>query len=156
MNASLWIRNHLTDRANAGLRRQVAALIPDGARVVEVGCANGRLLLDIAPRIERGFGIHLDARMIAYAERVAAQRGHRHLRFAAGDARHLRELLPFEPTVAVAFLILHQMARDDAVELLCQLAAVDAVLIADLVTPGSFLGRASLQLDEWMAGHLDR
>jgi SAM-dependent methyltransferase len=76
MNFSLWVRSNLTDRANAPLHRQLATLVPDGARVVEVGCANGRFLHELFPRIGTGLVLDLDAPLIAYARQKRQQAVH--------------------------------------------------------------------------------
>jgi SAM-dependent methyltransferase len=157
MNVSLWVRNNLTDRANAPLRRQLTALVPDGARVVEVGCANGRFLHELAPRISAGLGLDLDAPLIAYARQKARQAGHGHLQFVVTDARQVAQTLTFEPTVAVASLCLHEMERETAVHVLQQLGDVAGqLLIADFVEPDALFQRAFLHFDEWLAGHYGR
>jgi SAM-dependent methyltransferase len=157
MSLSLWMRNNLTDRANAPLRRQLAALVPNGAQVVDVGCANGRFLLELAPRIEYGLGIDLDAPLIAYARQAAATAGHTHLHFAVADARRLTATLTLKPTVAVACLCLHEMETETAVLVLQQLAPVTGhLLIADFVEPEARFHRAFLHVDEWLAGHYGR
>ncbi|WP_290650373.1 class I SAM-dependent methyltransferase [Aquisalimonas sp.] len=152
----LWVRNHITDRVNAPIRRQLASLIPSGARVVEVGCANGRLLLDVGWRVDCALGIDRDAPMIDAAIRSARRRNLPHLEFIAADARNLTQWLRFRPDLAVASLSLHEMPPRTAVAVLRQLALADTVLIADLVEPESGLQRALLHADEWIAGHLDR
>jgi SAM-dependent methyltransferase len=157
MNLALWFRNNLTDRANAPLRHQLAALVPDGARVVDVGCANGRFLHELAPRISAGLGLDLDAPLIAYARQTAQQAGHTHLQFAVTDACQVAQALTFEPTVAVACLCLHAMERETAVQVLQQLGDVAGqLLIADFVEPDALFQRAFLHFDEWLASHYGR
>jgi SAM-dependent methyltransferase len=153
---AVWFRRHLTDRANAPLRRRLAALIADGERVLEVGCANGRLLLELAPRISRGLGIDLDPALIAEARREAVAGSHP-LEFVVADAADLGRLRDFAPSTLVAALTLHEMPPATARDLLAAAAAGGSrLLIADLIEPEARLARVLVHLDERLAGHHDR
>jgi SAM-dependent methyltransferase len=67
----------------------IAPLLPEGARAVEVGCGNGRLLIELArrDRLVGALGLDLARSRIAFAEAWAAEEGFAdRLRFAAADA----------------------------------------------------------------------
>lgn len=154
---SLWIRDHLTDRSMAGLRRQVAGLVPDNASVLEIGSANGTLLLENAGRLGQCVGIDLDGAMVAAAEIRRAEAGHDNLRFVENDATELDNCLDFEPDVAVASLMLHEMPWDSAVDTLRAMARTSSqVIIADFIEPPNVLALLLLMLDETIAGHVNR
>jgi ubiquinone/menaquinone biosynthesis C-methylase UbiE len=66
------------DRVFADIRvrsdewRWLDARVPDGARVLDVGCGNGALLTLLAPRIASGVGVDASAGMISRARARAA------------------------------------------------------------------------------------
>jgi SAM-dependent methyltransferase len=66
----------------------IAPLLGEGARVVEVGCGNGRLLIELAQRdrLAGALGLDLARSRIAFADAWAADVGEDRLRFAAADA----------------------------------------------------------------------
>lgn len=57
------------------------------ARVLEVACGNGRLLIELARRgaLEEGRGLDIAASRIAFAEQWAADEAYGQIRFEAGD-----------------------------------------------------------------------
>jgi SAM-dependent methyltransferase len=66
----------------------IAATLKPGARVYEVGCGSGRLLVDLARRCDlaEGVGIDVATTRIAFAERWADDEGLAALRFTTADA----------------------------------------------------------------------
>lgn len=81
-----WTRNRYY---HDELAKFVRFLVPERARVLEIGCGDGRLLASLAPRT--GVGIDLSAGMV---ERAARQ--HPTLHFAQADAEDLPVRGPFE------------------------------------------------------------
>jgi SAM-dependent methyltransferase len=65
----------------------LGALLPDEARVLEVGTGNGRLLIELGRRgaLSEGLGIDLARSRIAFADDWARDLDLEHLRFEAGD-----------------------------------------------------------------------
>jgi SAM-dependent methyltransferase len=65
----------------------LAELLPDEARVLEVGTGNGRLLIELGRRgvLTEGLGIDLARSRIAFADDWAKDLDLEHLRFEAGD-----------------------------------------------------------------------
>ena len=61
------------------LHRTYRSIIPEGQRVLELGCGEGDLLAALKPSV--GFGVELDPEMVRRAERR-----HPELRFIAADA----------------------------------------------------------------------
>jgi len=119
----------------------LAGVLPAGARVLEVGCGNGGLLIDLARRgaVGEGLGLDLARSRIAFATAWAADEPQASgLRFAAGDA--LRADLGTEPYDAVlcvtgAFAYFDAFRPGAGAELLARAAAA--------VAPG---GRLVLEL----------
>jgi SAM-dependent methyltransferase len=80
-------RKGLLDRTSI----QAAFLAPrlgEQARVLEIGCGNGRLLVSLARRgsLERGLGIDLAESRVAFARRWAGEEGLDCLQFEVADA----------------------------------------------------------------------
>jgi SAM-dependent methyltransferase len=65
----------------------LASRLPTGTRVLEVGCGNGRLLIELARRgaIAKGFGIDLAVSRIAFAQEWVRDEGLENLSFEAAD-----------------------------------------------------------------------
>jgi SAM-dependent methyltransferase len=76
--------------------------LPDDARVLEVGCGNGRLLVELGRRTEvaEAFGIDLARSRIAFAVEWARELDLGQLRFEAGDVFD-RELEPEAYSAAI-------------------------------------------------------
>jgi ubiquinone/menaquinone biosynthesis C-methylase UbiE len=78
-------RTHWLER-NAFFHREdllyLKFLIPEGARVLELGCGTGHLLAALKPSF--GVGVDISGKMIA-----EAQRAHPHLSFLVGDVEDL-------------------------------------------------------------------
>lgn len=81
-------RDHWRQK-NAYYYRSIEALcqsvVPEGARVLEIGCGTGELLAGLRPR--EGLGLDLSPRMIERARDKFA--GQEHLQFVVGDAETL-------------------------------------------------------------------
>jgi SAM-dependent methyltransferase len=77
--------------------RLLEALAPaEGERVLEVGCGNGGVAVELARRVGPSgavLGLDLSGPMLANARHRAAEAGLDHLRFEQGDA----QVCPFEP-----------------------------------------------------------
>jgi ubiquinone/menaquinone biosynthesis C-methylase UbiE len=56
--------------------RFLEARVPEGSRVLDLGCGNGALLQALAPRIASGVGVDASAAMIDRARRRLAPHGH--------------------------------------------------------------------------------
>jgi SAM-dependent methyltransferase len=110
-----WTRNRYYHDEVAKFVRFV---VPEGARVLEIGCGDGHLLASLRPRT--GVGIDLSAGMV---ERAARQ--HPALRFARGDAEDLPARGPFQYVILsdligyledaqTAFAHLHAVTSSDS------------------------------------------
>lgn len=140
-------RRWLTVPYFAPVNRQLASEVPDGATVFDLGCADGNVLLALAPRIASGLGIDLDEAMITTAAANADRAGYHNLTFADGDVSEMLRMLPVKPTVTVVSLLLHELPRLDALILLQRLGQMsDRLLIVDLVEPPPLMTRLMLGL----------
>jgi SAM-dependent methyltransferase len=154
---SLWIRNLVTDSALKRLRKQLIELIPTQSQVIDIGCANGRLLFDLSDRINRGLGIDLDEKMIHYAQKKAKTSQKSNLEFQIENAVNLADNLPFFPSLTICSLCLHEMETSLAIQILRKYSDLSGtIVIVDLFEPKAWFQRQLLHLDEWMAGHHHR
>lgn len=72
--------------------------VPQGARVLDVGCGTGRHLILLAGRLRLGVGVDYDPGYLAEARRRARAR---HLHFVAGDARAIPLVAAFDCAMCV-------------------------------------------------------
>jgi ubiquinone/menaquinone biosynthesis C-methylase UbiE len=145
----VWWRRWVTARYLAPLNRQLAAEVPAGATVFDLGCAEGDLLLALAPRIDSGLGVDLSDALITEAAARADRAGHHNLTFADGEVSEMLRMLPVQPALTLVSLLLHELPRQDAQLLLQRLGRIsDRLLIADLLEPPSLLQRLLLGLGE--------
>lgn len=82
----------------------LAERLSPAARLLEIGCGNGRLLIELARRnaIEQALGVDLARSRIAFAERWASDAGCGGLEFLAADAlRRPLEPESFDATVCI-------------------------------------------------------
>jgi len=85
-------------RKNPGYYREIdracTFVVPEGVRVLELGCSTGRLLA--ATRPAYGLGIDIDAKQIMAAQQIHA--GQRELEFQVGDVEEIdfSEIEPFD------------------------------------------------------------
>jgi SAM-dependent methyltransferase len=98
------------------------------ARVLEVACGNGRLLIELARRgaLAAGRGLDIAASRIAFAERWAADEGMPQIRFEAGDVfQSSLEAEAYDATVCItgAFGYFEPLAPGSALELTRRLNA---------------------------------
>lgn len=111
--------------------RWVSRNLPSGAKVLDLGCGNGALLLAVAPLIDEGIGVDASPRMIEVAQRRA--RGERNLRFEPIDGPKL----PLEDAsvdVVVSMLSWRYLDWDPIVEEIRRvLRPGGRVLIVDMV-----------------------
>lgn len=144
--ALLW-RRMVTAHYLAPVNRQLAAEVPDRATVFDLGCAEGSLLLTLAPRIDSGLGVDLSDAMITAAAGRAEHAGYHNLTFADGDVSEMLRMLPVQPAVTIVSLLLHELPRQEAQLLLQRLGQIsDKLLIADLTAPPSPIARLLLGL----------
>jgi ubiquinone/menaquinone biosynthesis C-methylase UbiE/DNA-binding transcriptional ArsR family regulator len=86
----------------------MAAMVPDGATVVDLGCGTGETLLTLAPFCARAIGIDREPSMLATARARLA--GHPHVTLHEA----VLESLPLPPgtaDTALAVLVLHHLAH---------------------------------------------
>jgi ubiquinone/menaquinone biosynthesis C-methylase UbiE len=84
-------QNHLIDHEENELAALRSTGILDGARVLEVGCGDGRLTLGYAPLTRSVLGIDPDAEAIAKARETLPDELAGRVRFETGSAMELSQ-----------------------------------------------------------------
>ncbi|MEZ5490231.1 MAG: class I SAM-dependent methyltransferase [Gammaproteobacteria bacterium] len=139
------------------MRDLIVAQLDEQVRILEVGCGTGDLLFRASHRIEYGFGVDLDHRMIAFAAARMQKEKHPNLRFENQDITALTDSLGQNFDVATSTLCLHEMREQDAITTLKLLTRVASkLIIADYGAPKTQWGKASIELDELISGHYRR
>jgi SAM-dependent methyltransferase len=107
----------------------LAERLRPAARVLEIGCGNGRLLIELAERgvVEAGIGLDLASSRIEFARRWANDAGIASLRFDVADV--LQKDLPVGPFAAVCcvtgtFAYFEAIAAGNGAEMASRLAGV--------------------------------
>ena len=153
MNWRVKIKAKGADRVLAPLRHQLIDLFPDQARVLEVGCGTGSLLMGARHKIAYGLGIDLDASMIDYATQQVHKLSCNNIHFTCQDARHFQhDSQGFH--IATATLFLHEVDEHIAIAILDEmLTLAETVVIADYTRASHWLDRCLIDLDERFSGH---
>jgi SAM-dependent methyltransferase len=124
----------LIDGLNRPQRAQVAALMPEHAYVLDIGCGTGELALALrASRNCRVVGVDLSSRMIDYASR---RNPYPEVRFLHGDAADIPDFPAKHFDYAVLCMILHELPRDVQTRVLREaLRLARATLLLDYSVP---------------------
>jgi ubiquinone/menaquinone biosynthesis C-methylase UbiE len=119
-----------------GLHGFVAGKIPEGSRVLDVGCGTGALAFKLAPGCREVLGVDLSPRMIQYAEGERRKRGCLNVRFQTADAAHLDGIDGGAFDVAVMLLVLHEMPREFRMGVLLEsLRVARKAMLVDFAAP---------------------
>lgn len=131
------------------LREQIIELIPEKAKVLELGCGGGHLLFEASDRISYGLGIDISKRLISQANQKNLND---HLHFECQD---ITAWTPDENYDAVlASLFLHIIPWRKAVHIMQNLKNVsDHMIIAGFDKPKSWAQRFLLFVDQRFSDH---
>lgn len=148
MSLKLWIKARFADPALRRLRDDILSNIPAKARVLDIGCGTGDLLIRGAEHVRHGIGADIDSAMVHFANARAEQLPHIHFVKANGLEMQGR----FD--VVTLTLCLHTMPTTEAIPLLQHmLTLAPQVHVADFIPPKPLLDRITLELDELISGH---
>jgi len=145
--------NTLFDPFSTKMRDLIRTLVPDNARVLDVGCGTGYQLLRMSDKIKSGVGIDLSDKMIAFAIKQQEKKGLDHLSFELADAVDLSRFGDDEFDLATMTMVLHEMNTKLRIPALNEMARVSKRLIITdyAVSPGLFPS-ACMHLVERAAG----
>jgi len=115
---------------HTALKKLLSAHIPEGKRVLEIGCGTGSLLASLKP--SAGLGIDISEAMVASAQKKYGQRPE--LTFKTVDIRSLTEGLPYE-YIFLADVLEHVADLPEFLTKLRSLALLDAEIIVTLANP---------------------
>jgi ubiquinone/menaquinone biosynthesis C-methylase UbiE len=145
----------LVDPALSSVHRIVTDLVPEGARVLDVGCGTGTLCFLIAGKAAHVTGVELSPAMVEYAEERRRRESVQGLRFVLGDALSaLADVEDGSYDVATMVLTLHEMptkAREAVVREACRVAERAFCIDFNAPLPGNLAGWRN-RLAELIAG----
>ena len=135
-----FLYNKFFDPLTNHLRDAIVELVPDGSRVVDVGCGTGYQLLRMASKIKFGMGVDLADRMIAYARKQQQKAGIDNLSFDMASAADLSQFDDNEFDLATTTLVLHEMAAELRLPALKEMARVSKkqIIVDYALSPGLF------------------
>jgi ubiquinone/menaquinone biosynthesis C-methylase UbiE len=112
------------------LHRIVTVLIPEGSRVLDVGCGTGNLSFLMAGRAAEVTGVELSPAMVAFAEARRCREAVDGVRFILGDAlTALADTDDRSYDVATMVLALHEMPADTRRAVLAEVCRVSSRLL---------------------------
>ncbi len=135
------------------LRKRMAALVPDGATVLEAACGTGEQSLILSSTAGRVVGFDYNPGMADCARgRVPRRSGN--LSFLEADARNLPGIGDGEFDYATITLALHEMNPANRIPVLTELSRTAGyLLLADYSSPlPSTIPGRFIRLIEWAAG----
>ena len=90
-------------------REIIHGMVSEKSQVIDICCGTGELVLSLANKCDRVFGIDNSSKMIAYAKKEKANRGYENVDFLHANAMNLSEFQNNEFDFSVLSLTLHEM-----------------------------------------------
>jgi ubiquinone/menaquinone biosynthesis C-methylase UbiE len=135
------------------LRGLISEMVPENARVLDIGCGTGYQLLKMAPKIKAGIGVDLSERMLAFARKQQDKEGVDHLSFELASAADLSRFGDGEFDLATMTLLLHEMESESRIPALKEMARVSKrQIIADYAVSPGLVSSALMHLVEMTCG----
>jgi len=149
-----WIYRALIDPSLAGIRRRVAALVPKGSQVIDIGCGTGDQLFFLAGQISAGLGIELSDSMIKTARQQGILGNHDNCEFQLADATDLSHLDDKSFDFAMSSMVIHEMPEPRRLPVLKEMKRLGKqIILVDWINPQpSFWKNTGTHFVERMAG----
>lgn len=157
MNFKAWFKSKTADKVLQSLREEIITLININSSVIEIGCGTGDLLFKLSDKIERGLGVDIDRSMIEFAKKKKDKLSFANLEFEKRDFSKSELDFTKKYDISTSTLCLHEMDSENAIKTLKTMAKISSkIIIADYSKPKSFLGKISLEFDEFISGHYSK
>jgi SAM-dependent methyltransferase len=124
-----WLYRTFIDPALVPIRNRVRNWVPDGSSVVDIGCGTGAQLFALSDKVVRGLGVDQSLKQIEHARKQAAKLDNKHIGFLAADAIRLDSAQDGEFDIAVASMVIHEMAMDKRLPVLNEMRRIARQLI---------------------------
>lgn len=149
-----WIYRKFIDPSLAGIRKRVARLVPEGSKVLDVGCGTGDQLLLLASKIQHGVGVELSESMINTCRHQVDQQKITNCEFILADATNLSEFQDHSFDYAMSSMVIHEMPAEKRMPVLQEIKRVGKlVILVDWIYPQpSFWKKTATHIVERLAG----
>jgi len=149
-----WIYRIFVDPSLGGIRRRIAKIVPDGSRVIDVGCGTGDQLLFIADKISKGVCIELSETMVKTGKQQASSKGISNCDFQLADATDLSHLDDQSFDFAMCSMVIHEMPLDKRLPVLNEMKRLGKqIILVDWIHPhASIWKKLGTNSIEFMAG----
>ena len=151
MSFRVWLKTNVADKVLFPVRAEIISLVQPGESLLEIGSGTGDLLFQSSSKISHGCGVDIDKKMIEHSKITAKERNINNIDFICNDVRNL-EIENYD--ISTSTLCLHELPENIACEiLLLMISNSKIVVIADYTSSDTFLGKLSIEIDEFFSGH---
>ncbi|MEA3287193.1 MAG: class I SAM-dependent methyltransferase [Candidatus Marinimicrobia bacterium] len=149
-----WIYKQFIDPSLGGIRRRIAGIVPQGSRVIDIGCGTGDQLMHIAGQISTGVCVELSETMVKTGSLQAEQQGIQNCEFQLADATSLAHLEDQSFDFAMSSMVIHEMPIEKRLPVLQEMKRLGKQLIlVDWIHPQpSYIKLLGTHFIEFMAG----
>ncbi|GAB4372659.1 MAG: hypothetical protein Kow0042_16070 [Calditrichia bacterium] len=149
-----WFYALFIDSENSDLRKRLFNLIPDGSKVLDVGCGTGGFALRLARKGHQVTGVDLSEKMIRVARRRQKRSDLTNLEFINLNAVHLSRCLTRPFDCATMSFFLHEISPTERLQILREVQKVARqIIILDYhVPPPKNVWGILVRLIEFFAG----
>mgnify|MGYP002628963602 CR=1 FL=1 len=136
------------------VRDAITRLVPNGSKIIEIGCGTGDQLFNMGHKIKEGLCIELSEVMIETALREKEKLGFDHLNFVRLDATKLDKIHDKSFDVAISTLVIHEMPFEHRLKVIKEMKRVaHRVILIDWSFPlNPFTKKWGVHIVEFMAG----
>ncbi|MCF7808174.1 MAG: class I SAM-dependent methyltransferase [Candidatus Marinimicrobia bacterium] len=149
-----WAYQRFIDPALASIRKRVAAIIPEGSTVLDVGGGTGNQVLFMAEKIKSAICIELSETMVNTARRQADRRGIDNCDFQLADATDLSHLADKSFDYSISSMVIHEMPEAKRLPVLKEMKRLgNQIILVDWIYPQTSTPKLiSTHIVEFMAG----
>ncbi len=118
------------------LFRLIAAMIPENARVLDVGCGTGRLLLQLASKCKEAVGLELSSRNVKTAEKNRVKFGIENVRFLNESLEDFNKRGEGKFDFAITTYVIHEVPEGERLALVQEMRrAANKIILGDYLVP---------------------
>lgn len=147
------VKEKTVDKYLAPIRQQIVNLIKPNTKVIDYGCGNGDLLLQLSTKIKTGIGFDHSSKLISFAREKAISKECANLKFETKDLTKI-DFSRMHSDYGVISLLLHIISSQEAKDLLINsINSSETTLICGFSQPKNSKQRFLLWLDQRFNSH---